>query len=238
MRLTCSKRSVLALGTGVLLSMSAALAAQMTAPGAGVDSALTNPALQDSDIQEARRKLERGRAQLRAGAFDEAQVLFARAAEIAPANSSVASEAVEHSEFRLPVARAQRWLLMGHATRAQLVLNEALELNQAHPERVRQLEQMLANLSALDNSDAQPLGIDNDMVVKLVRGNLEGFRQRTGRYPITVEELNQLMPAGRPPLDAFEVFRFRGDGRGYLLVLRNRNDAAHVITLHNTGLLQ
>ena len=231
-------------GISVLLGMGL-LAAVATLPAAGIagspPAATPAPgAPRDSDMQGARRELERGRSQLYAGRFDEARESFQRATKMAPANSSVAAEAAEHAEFRLPIARAHRRLLMGQRARAEVVLREALAANQAYPERVRQLNEMLTNLSALaqTEAEAQPLGLDNAVVVEAARGALESFRQRTGHYPVTSAELQRLMSTQKAPLDTFEVVRFAGDGSGYLLVLRNRNDPVHVITLQKTGLLR
>ncbi len=222
----------LLIGTSLLWGAAVLSATETAAPAPS--------AAQDSDIQTALRELERGRDQLYAGQFDAAAASFKRAAKAAPVNSSVASQAAEHAEFRLPIARAQRWLLRGDRERAETELRAAVAVNGQHPERVGQLNEMLANLAALPAAQTGPqaLGLDNATVVAAARATLEGFFQRTGRYPDSAAEVAATMRDAPAPLDGFEVIRFGGTGSGYLLVLRNRQDPAHVITIQKTGLLR
>ncbi len=191
-----------------------------------------------SDLKAAHRALQRGRDQLQAGAFDAARASFAEAAALAPANSSLKHEAAEHAEFRLPIARAQRWLLNGQPALAERVLREALDANRADPDRVSQLNQALANLKALNDTEAQPLGIDNHAVVAVTRRAFEEFRAGAGHYPRTTTEVQRALAAHTATLGQFELAEFSGDGSAYLLVLKNRRDATHTITIQETGLLR
>lgn len=192
----------------------------------------------DSDIHGAVRAFAQGREKLLAGEFDYARGWFREAVKLAPAGSTIREQAQEHMDFRLPVARAQRWLLAGRAAKAEQVLRAAVTQNEGHPDRQAQLETMLENLAPVPDAAPQPLGYDNQALLDGVRAKLEQFRLEHRRYPVSFNELNALLPADRAPLEQFDVIRFESNGAGYLLVLRNKRDARHTITLQKTGFLR
>jgi hypothetical protein len=187
----------------------------------------------------AKKSLERGRMFKQRGQFRQAWEQFEIARQIAPQSSPYRQQAEQELNYHLPLMEIQHRVNVGDLDGAEQLLNELLVINQSTPSRLTELNTMLQNLKVMRSAGSgRSISIDHNAVVEQVRRILEEYRRARGRYPVGYRELNDTLPPNRPPLQHFLVGRYEGTGGGYLLVLRNRYNTSHVLTIQNTGMLR
>ncbi len=184
--------------------------------------------------------MERGRELSSGGKFETARIQFEIARQMSPTDSTLYKQASDELDFHLPMREIERRLHVGDLAAAEQLLAELLTRYAGDVERRGQIEAMRQALTALRNALPLPgsVTVDGDAVLVGVRRILEDYRRRNRRYPIGYRELNTVLPPNRPPLEVFLVAHYEADGSGYLLVLRNRYEQKHTLTLRNTGLIK
>jgi len=166
-------------------------------------------------------------------------VRYARAAlDLAPEASAIAERARTALYFDLPVLEIQRLITAGRAGDAEALARATLEENRDDPRRSAQLNLLLAQLAHVRSGDPFADDVDTHAVLEEIRGRMRRFHRRTGSYPASLRELDEVLPAGQGPLERFEVIHYRGGEQEYAMALVNRDDPQQTLTLQDTGLVR
>lgn len=98
-----------------------------------------------------------------------------------------------------------------------------------------------SRLGILNNvgANAAPAGYDNpdDALIEIEK-RLNGFKSNTGRYPLGYRELNELLPAGQPPLGKVDIIYYVSRYGGFIVTVRDKDDPSTEVTIQRTGLIQ
>lgn len=200
----------------------------------------TTGATQSTDFEKAHHAMEIARSFKAQGELQKAEKLMRLAMDNSSPDSNLYKEAKDEIEYYLPLARIQRLLWAGknQTAEAQLLALQMTVENQ--PLRRQEIGRIMNGLRT-DPTDlvGRPDDtIDEKFVLRAVQTTLESYFRRNEQYPLHRDGLLDILAFDEPPLNTFEVERYTSNGGGYVLVLRNKNDANQAITLQNTGLLQ
>lgn len=225
-------------GGAVGLAMSLALfALQAAGQGAASDDADGRDGGASLSAVEAlaagrRAKGERNLARAESH-FQDALVAAERGAKVYQA-------ALEELTYHLPLMRVERYALTGQWQRAEQGLQDLLDQHQDDEEKSRHLVGLIARLR--DRAPAQGGVYERrdagQKAVETVERVLARFLDEHGRYPNGYEELNEILPAGRYPLEDYDIVHYVGRGKAYGLTLRSKNNPANLLSVQKSGLLR
>lgn len=169
-----------------------------------------------------------------------AEVHFTEALTSAERGGEVYETALEELTYHLPLMRVERYVLEGQWRSAEQSLRDLLDQHQADEEKSRHLVGLIARLR--DRSPAEggvyPQRDAGRTTVERVERTLDRFLAEHGRYPRGYDELNEILPAGRYPLEDYDIVHYVGRGRGYGLTLRSKADPDNLLSVQKTGLVQ
>ncbi|HSH41200.1 MAG TPA: bacterial transcriptional activator domain-containing protein [Arenicellales bacterium] len=165
---------------------------------------------------------------------------FQAALAAAERDGEVFRSALEELTYHLPLMRVERYIRSGRWEQAERSLQDLLEQHQADEEKSRHLIGLIARLR---DSRPVPGGVHSSQgagrkAIEHVERILDQFLREHGRYPLGYDELNEILPAGRYPLDDYDIVHYVGAGRGYGLTLRSRNNPENLLSVQRTGLVQ
>lgn len=169
-----------------------------------------------------------------------AEKMFTIVIENAPVDSNLRYEASEELNYNIPLMRIQRLLWDGKTALAE---RELLALQQKFEDQPVRRQQIGRIINGLRNSNSpsetvEPGSASERLIMRQVKALMHGFYVDNQRYPTSKADLLEVLPEGQPPLTQFEVKGYSTNGAGYLLVLRNRSNEGHILTIQNTGLMQ
>lgn len=222
---------LICIGAGMIALLCQGVPAQESADeSTGVESSWTG----------ARQALASGRNQIAATRYEEAEKSFRWAITLAPADSELRGEAERALYLELPSHMVRNLLSNGQFEEARTVLGRAINIAADHPDYMQQLTAMEADLNKGNFLEAGIPVIETDgrSVIKAVTEVLQEHHGAVGRYPVSISEVNRLLPPGDPPLEQFFVSRYSTTGAGYQLQLTNLNNRQQVLSIDHTGLLQ
>jgi len=165
---------------------------------------------------------------------------FQSALAAAERDGELFQSALEELTYHLPLMRVERYIRSGQWEQAERSLQDLLERHQSDEEKSRHLVGLIAKLR---DSRPVPGGVHASegagrKAIEHVERVLDGFFREHGRYPSGYEELNEILPAGRYPLDDYDIVHYVGAGRGYGLTLRSRSNPQNLLSVQRTGLVQ
>lgn len=169
-----------------------------------------------------------------------AEIHFQEALAEAERGGEVYEAALEELTYHLPLMRVERYVLSGQWRSAEQSLQDLLEQHQSDEEKSKHLVGLIAKLR--DRSPAQG-GVYTQRdagrtTVERVEQRLDRFLAEHGRYPRGYDELNEILPAGRYPLEDYDIVHYVGRGRAYGLTLRSRSDPDNLLQVQRTGLVR
>lgn len=197
------------------------------------------PHAQSTNMKRAHAALEAAKAYKGQGDLVNAQNMFQVVISSSPEGTNVHREAEVELTYYLPLMRIQRLLWDGKVEAAERELL-ALQLQfENQPVRRQEIGRILTGLQTSDYNRSNPeeTKIDERLLMREVKKRLDGYYQQNKRYPTTRSALEKVLPPNQPPLLSFDIGRYSSDGSAYLLVLSNKRDPSHTLTLHNTGLV-
>lgn len=208
-------------------------------PAAGADTPQDEPA-GVSGPGPAVQALDAGRRAKGERDLAQAEAHFQDALAAAERGGEVYRAALEELTYYLPLMRVERDVLEGQWQKAERLLQDLLEWHRDDENKSEHLVGLLAELR--DRRPSQG-GVytrkeAGQRVVEMVQRRLDRYRDKHGRYPHGYDELNEILPAGRYPLDDFDIVRYVGRGGSYGLTLRSKADPANQLTVQKTGLVQ
>lgn len=194
---------------------------------------------QNTNMKRAHEALEAAKAYKGQGDLVNAQNMFQVVLNSSPENANIHREAEVELNYYLPLMRIQRLLWDGKTEAAEKELLTLQQQFEDQPVRRQEIGRILNGLRTSDYALNNPeeTKIDERLLVRKVKKRLDAFYQQNKRYPTTRTALVKVLPPDEPPLVSFDIGRYTSDGSGYLLVLRNKRDPNHTLTLHNTGLM-
>lgn len=172
--------------------------------------------------------------------LSRAELYFQEALTEAERGGEVYETALEELTYHLPLMRVERYVLSGQWRSAEQSLRDLLEHHQSDEEKSKHLAGLIAKVR--DRSPAQgSVYTQRDAgrtTVEHVERRLDRFLAEHGRYPRGYDELNEILPAGRYPLEDYDIVHYVGRGRAYGLTLRSRSDPDNLLSVQRTGLVQ
>lgn len=209
------------------------------APAAVADTPQDEPA-GVSGPEPAAQALNAGRRAKGERDLARAEGHFQDALAAAERGGEVYRAALEELTYHLPLMRVERYVLEGQWQKAERLLQDLLEW---HRDDERKSEHLVGLIAELRERSPSQGGVytrkgDGERVVELVQRRLDRYRDKHGRYPHGYDELNKILPAGRYPLDDYDIVRYVGRGGSYGLTLRSKADPANQLTVQKTGLVQ
>lgn len=191
------------------------------------------------DSGRARDALMTGRSFKRRGdllrairAYQEAYLYSAR-------DSYIRAEAQEELHFNLPLMRVHQLMLAGDRNEAITIVKRLQAFHSEDAKRQQLLSDVLARVqdpNFLPVPKPRPASVEQ--VVAQIRQVLERYRREHDGYPHGYSELNELLPANTPPLQQFDITRYRRSGSGYSLELRAKRPPHNTYNIEKTGLLR
>lgn len=148
--------------------------------------------------------------------------------------------ATEELTYRLPLKRVERYVASNQWGKAEQLLQDLREQHRSDERKSRHLAHLLEKVRdrTLVPEDTRKRSVEGRGVVAEVEQTLEQFLEENGRYPRGYDELNEILPAGRYPLDEHDIVHYVGRDRAYGLTLRSRTNPDNLVTVQRTGLLQ
>ena len=194
---------------------------------------------QSTDMKRAHAALEAAKAYKGRGDLLNAQNMFQIVVDSSPKDTNIHHEAEVELSYYLPLMRIQRLLWDGKMEAAEKELLTLQQRFENQPMRRQEIGRILTGLRTSNYSSKAPEDskIDERLLVREVRKRLDGFYRQHKRYPTTRDSLAKVLPSNQSPLLSFEIGRYSSDGSGYFLVLRNKQDPSHTLTVHKTGLM-
>lgn len=194
---------------------------------------------QTSNMKLAYEAFEAAKAYKNQGDLVRARKMYELAMNNARADTNIYREAKTEISYYLPLMKIQRLLLDGKTAAAEQKLLELQQQFDGQPLRRQEIGQILSGLKTNSANDgAEDEQIDEHLLMRQVKKALNDFYRANNSYPTNSKALTEVLTMQQPPLSAFDVRRYSSNGSGYLLVLRNKKDPTHVLTLQHTGLMQ
>lgn len=169
-----------------------------------------------------------------------AEAYFQDALAAAERGGEVYEAALEELTYHLPLMRVERYVRRGQWQNAEQSLQDLLEQHQSDDEKSQHVVSLIAKLRdrtpAQGGVYARPDG--GRRVIEHIERTLERFLAEHHRYPRGYDELNELLPAGRYPLENYDIVHYVGDRRAYGLTLRSKSNPDNLLTVQKTGLVQ
>lgn len=195
---------------------------------------------QDTDMKRAYAALEAAASFKKRGDLVNAERMYRIVLQSAPRDSSIWEEADGQVTYFIPLMRVQRLLWDGNVAGAEKELLRLQLEFEDQPIRRQEINRILLGVrtSSIDAADPRETVVDEQEVISWVKHALERYHEQNDQYPTSRDALKELLDFSRPPLGGFEIWEYRGDTAGYLLILHSQRDDGRTLTLHNTGLLQ
>ena len=195
---------------------------------------------QNTNMKRAHAALEAAKAYKGQGDLVNAQNMFRIVIESSPKNTNIHREAEVELNYYLPLMRVQRLLWDGKTEAAEEELLALQQQFEHQPVRRQEIGRILNGLRTSDHARKNPKEnkIDERLLIRNVKKRLDSYYRQNKRYPTTRTSLEKVFPPNESPLLSFDIGRYTSDGSGYLLILRNKQDPNHTLTLQNTGLME
>ena len=192
-----------------------------------------------SGSQAALEALAEGRRAKGEGNLALAEVHFRDALAAAEYGGDTYQTALEELTYQLPLMRVERYVLGAQWQRAEQSLQDLLERHQSDEEKSRHLVQLIANLRKRAPAQGDVYAPEGGhKVVRQVEQTLDRFLEEHGRYPSGYRELNEILPAGRYPLEEYDIVHYVARGKSYGLTIRSRSDPGNLMYVQRTGLMK
>lgn len=169
-----------------------------------------------------------------------AETHFQQALAEAGHGSEIYNAALEEMTYHLPLMRVERYVLTGQWSSAEQSLQDLLEMHQSDEEKSRHLVGLIARVrdQSPDQGGVYASPGAGRAAIEQVEGRLERFLEDNGRYPESYDELNRILPAGRYPLEDYDIVHYAGSGRAYGITLRSKANPDNLHVIQKTGLLR
>lgn len=199
--------------------------------GEAADSSRKEPAVE---------QLAAGRAEKGEGNIARAELHFQQALAAAERDGETYQAALEELTYHLPLMRVERYVINEQWPDAERLLQSLIEQHQSDEEKNRHLVKLMARLRGRNPGEGAVYAEEGagKEAVRQVQQVLERFLEENGRYPSGYDELNEILPAGRYPLAAYDIVHYVGHGRAYGLTLRSRVDPASLLSVQKTGMMR
>jgi len=194
---------------------------------------------QDTNMKRAYEAAQSAEAFKRQGDLDSAESMFRITMQYAPDTSNIHREAEDEVAYYIPLMRVQRLLWEGKTKAAEMELMRLQLQFDDQPVRRQEVNRILYGLqtATLDSGNPDENSVDERLMMDKTRLAMENYFRGNQHYPRDRAELGEALTFDRPPLALFDIQYYASDGAGYLLILSGKQDASHVLTLQNTGLM-